>query len=187
MLEQDDDELPPPSSVPLASTPRQTRTPSPHDTSSYNNTPTLGADWRARLMRTLQPALRGFEGLEGLGARSSTPSPKHAPSPPPLTPGTSVLLPASLADEPSLLSVTPASRRPVSKGSWTSSPVPPEMRTVLLSWGNNGCGQLGFGDFSTRILPKAVEYFKSGRCGTQPCLVVWNTHRPLSPALSPRA
>jgi alpha-tubulin suppressor-like RCC1 family protein len=50
-------------------------------------------------------------------------------------------------------------------------------RTVLLTWGLNSSGQLGFGDFSTRILPRAVDYFKATRmagvvCGSRTTFVL---------------
>lgn len=45
-------------------------------------------------------------------------------------------------------------------------------RTTLYTWGNNGHGQLGVGDFSSRILPQPVAYFQRARlvhlvCGSR--------------------
>ena len=50
-------------------------------------------------------------------------------------------------------------------------------RTVLLTWGQNSSGQLGMGDFSTRVAPQAVDYFRSATlasvaCGSRTTLAV---------------
>ena len=47
----------------------------------------------------------------------------------------------------------------------------------MLTWGQNSSGQLGFGDFSTRVLPQMVEYFRSATlarvmCGSRTTIAI---------------
>ena len=56
---------------------------------------------------------------------------------------------------------------PPAASSLTASPR--RRRTVLLTWGQNSSGQLGMGDFSTRVVPQAVEYFRSATLAAVAC------------------
>ncbi|KAL1519450.1 hypothetical protein AB1Y20_022972 [Prymnesium parvum] len=53
----------------------------------------------------------------------------------------------------------------------------PPRRTTLLTWGDGGNGQLGHSDYSTRIMPQPVDYFKSATlvsvvCGSRSTLAL---------------
>ena len=102
---------------------------------------------------------------------SSTPSPSLSGSPPPNIP-----LPPSIVPDteprPARRSSFPAPPFPKidrSSSSYGGAASPARRRTVLLTWGQNACGQLGFGDFATRILPQAMEYFRSATLARVVC------------------
>ena len=117
----------------------------------------------------MQPALRVF------GGESATATPVEG--------GLSLQLPPSLEDTPVVAAggVQRHSSAPASESTPKAANVPiatpqssyeadtPRRRTALLTWGLNSSGQLGFGDFSTRILPRAVDYFKATRLAGVTC------------------
>jgi AGZA family xanthine/uracil permease-like MFS transporter len=111
---------------------------------------------------------------------SQTPTPPARRAPPGPTPASSHILnlPASLT-EPSP-STQPREGLGPPKGdgsgllhagsSFSSTAMSPRRRrTVLLTWGQNSSGQLGMGDFSTRVAPQAVEYFRSATLASVAC------------------
>ena len=146
----------------------QSRTPSPkifsppEPTAGSANSVAGWANWAEHLSRAIQPALHTFTGGEA-------------------SPEARLMLPASIEDRSPSPEAAAETLPPLSlASSETMREVPTveaRRRTVLLTWGLNSSGQLGFGDFSTRILPRAVNYFKATRmagvvCGSRTTFVL---------------
>ncbi|KOO28176.1 membrane protein, partial [Chrysochromulina tobinii] len=146
----------------------QSRTPSPkifsppEPTAGSANSVAGWANWAEHLSRAIQPALHTFTGGEA-------------------SPEARLMLPASIEDRSPSPEAAAETLPPLSlASSETMREVPTveaRRRTVLLTWGLNSSGQLGFGDFSTRILPRAVDYFKATRmagvvCGSRTTFVL---------------
>ncbi len=181
------------------STYKRSRTPSPKQSpqtsaGSQDSPAVRPANWAERLTHTLQPALRVFTGgdsspqgrltlPESLDERprTRTPTPslaRHSSSASRSPPGQGD--DAGQGDEGSVLrrlSVPTRSSDSLSGSVTDSSAGEARRRTALLTWGLNSSGQLGFGDFATRILPRAVDYFKATRmagvvCGSRTTFVL---------------
>lgn len=149
----------------------RSRTPSPQSYSppppQFPGSPAAegATDWTQRLTRSLQPALRVLA-----GSRVASP---------PSVQRSSFSLPPSVGDSPLPSAARLSEGSPPSTGgrlgvhltaqASTDSVVDPRRRTALLTWGLNSSGQLGFGDFATRILPRAVEYFKATKLAGVAC------------------
>ena len=153
----------------------------------------VGGGWEQRLASTMQPALRvhcessaqptpfGSPLLASSLQPSAAVVPSQTPSPPQQrTPAvqarSSLTLPPSLQDM-AAPETAPRPERLGGSAASSKSAATPRTRTVLLSWGQNSCGQLGFGDFTPRIFPRAVEYFRSARltkvvCGSRSTLAL---------------
>ena len=133
----------------------------------------------------------------GIGSTTPSPSLMGSASASPHLPRSSLSLPPSMAAETLNIAAVEkgAVAAPVALSPKRSGAPPPlrkegsssrrgssgssfqRERTVLFTWGQNGSGQLGNGDYSTRILPQAVDYFRSAtlaavKCGSSTTLAV---------------